>query len=84
MYCSIFTLLLDKYELMKMADALEYSIKLIFRQARAPDQIRQLSTCVDLKLSLCMRKPTIWVPTRSDTNPAVQSQKMVRGGKFWI
>ena len=29
------------------------------------------------KMSLCVRKPTIWVPTRSDTNRAVQSQKMV-------
>ena len=29
-------------------------------------------------LSHCMRKPT-----RSDTNQAVQSQKMVRGLKFW-
>ena len=36
------------------------------------------------ELSLCMIKPTIWVPTRSDTNRAVQSQKMVRGWKFWI
>ena len=35
-------------------------------------------------LSMCMRKPTIWVPTRSDTNRAVQSQKMDRGWKFWI
>ena len=31
-----------------------------------------------------MRKPTIWVPTRYDTNRAVQSQKMVTGWKFWI
>ena len=31
-----------------------------------------------------MRKPTIWVPTRSDTNQAVQSQKMVRSLKFRI
>ena len=31
-----------------------------------------------------MRKPTIWVPTRSDTKWAVLSQKMVRGWKFWI
>ena len=31
-----------------------------------------------------MRKPTIWVPTRSDNNQPVQSQKMVRGWKFWI
>ena len=26
----------------------------------------------------------MWSPTRSDTNQAVQSQKMVRGWKFWI
>ena len=39
---------------------------------------------VELHLSLCVRKPTIWVPTRSDTNRAVQSQKMARGWKFWI
>ena len=31
-----------------------------------------------------MRKPTIWVPTRSDANRAEQSQEMVRGWKFWI
>ena len=31
-----------------------------------------------------MRKRTIWVLTRSDTNCSVQSQKMVRGWKFWI
>ena len=30
-----------------------------------------------------MRKPTIWVPTRSDTNQVVHSQKMVRAWKFW-
>ena len=35
-------------------------------------------------MSLCVRKSTIWVPTMSDTNQAVQSQKMVRGWKFWI
>ena len=31
-----------------------------------------------------MRKPTIWVPTRSDTNRSVQSQKQARSLKFWI
>ena len=36
------------------------------------------------ELSLCMRKPTIWVLTRSGTNRAVQSQKMIIGWKFWI
>ena len=35
-------------------------------------------------MSMCVRKPTIWDPTRSDTNRAVQSQKMVRGWEFWI
>ena len=35
-------------------------------------------------MSLCVRNPTIWVQTRSDTNRAVQSQKMVRGLKFCI
>ena len=33
-------------------------------------------------MNLCVRKPTI--PTRSDTNQPVQSQKMVRGWKFCI
>ena len=31
-----------------------------------------------------MRKPTFWVPTWSDTNQAVQLQKMARGLKFRI
>ena len=31
-----------------------------------------------------MRKPTTWVPTRSDTNQAVQSQKQARSLKFWV
>ena len=31
-----------------------------------------------------MRKPTTWVPTMSDTNQTVQSQKTVRGWKFFI
>ena len=35
-------------------------------------------------LSRVMRKPTFWFPTWSDTNPAVQSQKMAKGFKFWI
>ena len=35
-------------------------------------------------LSRDVRKPTFWFPTCSDTNQAVQLQKMVRGLKFWI
>ena len=31
-----------------------------------------------------MRKPTILILTRSDTNQAVQPLKMARGWKFWI
>ena len=35
-------------------------------------------------LSWVMRKPIFEVPTRSNTNPAVQPQKMARGLKFRI
>ena len=38
----------------------------------------------DKILNLCVTKPTIWVPTRSDTNWAVQSQKTARSLKFRI
>ena len=37
---------------------------------------------VNWYMSLCMRKPTILVLTRSDTNRAVQSQKIARSLKF--
>ena len=35
-------------------------------------------------MSRVMRKPMFWFPTRSDTNQAVQLQKMARGLKFRI
>ena len=35
-------------------------------------------------LSRVVRKPTFWFPTWSDTNLAVQLQKMARGLKFRI
>ena len=37
-----------------------------------------------LQMSRVMRKPTFWFSTRSDTNQAVQLQKIARGLKFWI
>ena len=37
-----------------------------------------------LTLNLCMRKPIIWVLTRSDINQPVQSQKQARSLKFRI
>ena len=40
---------------------------------------------VTLSITGCdMRKPTFWFPTRSDTNQAVQLQKMAGGFKFRI
>ena len=36
------------------------------------------------EINLCVRKPTIWLPTRSDTNRPVQSQKQARFLKFRI
>ena len=38
----------------------------------------------EIQMSLVMRKPTLWFPTWSDTNQAVQLQKMARGLKYWI
>ena len=35
-------------------------------------------------MSLCMRKPTIWVSDQVDTNWPVQSQKIARSLKFWM
>ena len=37
-----------------------------------------------LKMSLYVRKPTIWILTRSDTNQAVQILEMARGLKFYF
>ena len=36
------------------------------------------------QMSRDTRKQTFWFPTWSDTNQAVQLQKMARGLKFWI
>ena len=36
------------------------------------------------KISRVMTKPVLGFPTRSDTNRAVQPQKLVRGSKFRI
>ena len=36
------------------------------------------------QMNRVMRKPKFWFPTWSDTNLAVQLQKMARGLKFWI
>ena len=41
-------------------------------------------TEIIFQLSLVMRKPTIWFPTWSDTDRAVQPQKMARGLRFLI
>ena len=47
---------------------------------------RNDNNCPSLLISLLrrvMRKPTFWFPTWSDTNQAVQLQKMARGLKFF-
>ena len=46
--------------------------------------MESMSKMYEVHMSLCVRKPTIWVPIRINTNWAVQSQKLVRGLKFWI
>ena len=36
------------------------------------------------QLSRLVGKPTMWFLTKSDTNQAVQAQKMARDWKFWL
>ena len=43
-----------------------------------------LTTVSSHNMSRVMRKPTFWFPTWSDTNQAVQLQRMARGLKFQI
>ena len=48
-------------------------------------QLCMIKSCLKQKkqqMSLCMRKPTIWVSDQVDTNRAVQSQKIARSLKF--
>ena len=45
---------------------------------------RITSSGVQKNMSRVMRKPTFWFPTWSNTNQAVQLQKMARGLKFRI
>ena len=39
---------------------------------------------VDLEIHSVGRKPTMWFSNKSETNEAVQAQKMARGWKFRI
>ena len=39
---------------------------------------------VGINMNSFMRKQTLWSPNRSDTNRAVQAQKMARDRRFWI
>ena len=52
----------------------------------SPTQVELYDVDRSIQSQLCrdMRKPTLWFPTRSDTNRAVQAQKLARGWKFWI
>ena len=53
-----------------------------FRYNRQETEARLEKTQNLHNMSLVMRKPTFWFPTLSDTNQAVQLQKMVRSLKF--
>ena len=46
--------------------------------------IKVLFSMLILYVSLCVRKPTICILTRSDTNQPVQLQKQARSLKFQI
>ena len=47
-------------------------------------EVNSLFVHTQLQLSLVVRKQVLGVPTRSDTNRAVQLQKIARGLKFPI
>ena len=55
-------------------------LKVVVSKAVMPRDMRVL--VMQVNMSRVMRKPTFWFPTWSDTNDAVQLQKMVRGLKF--
>ena len=58
---------------------------LSFVDKEMAERMRLGKFCLQLSdMSLCVRKPTIWVSTRSDTNRLVQSQKQARILTFWI
>ena len=44
----------------------------------------KISLFIKIIFEPCLRKPMFWLPTWSDTNQAVQLQKMAKGLKFWI
>ena len=48
------------------------------------EQVDTIYILCTLHLSSLMRKPTMWFLNRSDTNQAVQAQKMARSLKFQI
>ena len=60
------------------------SIRQIWVNIDTQFRYQNMITCTKNNMSMCVRKPTIWVPTRPDTNRDIQSQMMVRGWKFWI
>ena len=56
----------------------------LYRKAEQVLIIPSTTTIGYLLFSRLMGKQTIWFSNRSDTNRAVQAQKMASGWKFWI
>ena len=50
----------------------------------AAHMVKTVVPHVCLYMNRLVGKPTMWFPNRSDTNQAVQSQKIARGSKFRI
>ena len=69
------------YEYLTHLHTTEQEIKALHvKKNRSKLEEKLLTVCLITKnMSRVMRKPTFWFPTWSDTNPAVQLQKMARG-----
>ena len=77
---------LNNIQVKKSSPCFNKMLKLIYSSYRYchVDVVKHLQVFYHSQLSRAMRKPMFWFPTRSDTNQAVQLQKMARGLKFRI
>ena len=79
------TMTLDEEETELWLNRVEYEAQQNFGKFKQPIVLPpKLRVALAGNMSPGVRKPTIWILTRSDVNQAAQQLKMARGWKFWI